>query len=184
MSKASLKDSFIEFCEKKKFEQNINQIEIINSLNDFVKAQNFFFNFFSKSANKLCFYLHGDVGLGKTMISEFFYDYIDIPKHKLHFNEFMIRFHDFKHKNKTNSINRFVKNLKQYELIFLDEFQVTNIVDAMILGKLFENIFLEKIKILITTNIKIDDLYKDGLQREQFKPFISIIKKNSIQKNL
>ena len=105
MSKASLKDSFIEFCEKKKFEQNINQIEIINSLNDFVKTQNFFLNFFSKSENKLCFYLHGDVGLGKTMISDFFYDYIDIPKCRLHFNEFMISFHDFKHKNKTKPQN-------------------------------------------------------------------------------
>ena len=54
----------------------------------------------------------------------------------------------------------------------------------MILGKLFEKIFLEKIKVLITSNIKIDNLYKDGLQREQFLPFIKTIKKNSIQKEL
>ena len=54
----------------------------------------------------------------------------------------------------------------------------------MILGKLFETIFSENIKVLITSNIKIDNLYKEGLQREQFLPFISIIKKNSIQKEL
>jgi cell division protein ZapE len=54
----------------------------------------------------------------------------------------------------------------------------------MILGKLFETIFNENIKVLITSNTKIDDLYKEGLQREQFHPFISIIKKNSIQKKL
>ena len=53
---------------------------------------------------------------------------------------------------------------------------MTNIVDAMILGKLFEIIFKEEIKILITSNIKIQKLYNDGLQREQFMPFIDIMK--------
>ena len=66
----------------------------------------------------------------------------------------------------------------------MDEFQVTNIVDAMILGQLFEQIFLKNIKILITTNTKLINLYKDGLQREQFIPFINLIKKNTIQKEL
>ena len=52
------------------------------------------------------------------------------------------------------------------------------------LGKLFEKIFSENIQILISSNIKVDDLYKDGLQREQFLPFIKVIKENSIQKEL
>ena len=69
-------------------------------------------------------------------------------------------------------------------MIYLDEFQVTNIVDAMILGKLFETIFLEEIKVIISTNTTLSELYKDGLQREQFLPFINIIEKNSIQKEL
>ena len=68
----------------------------------------------------------------------------------------MINFHDFRHKNKNNSIASFVKKtLKKNKLIYLDELQVTNIVDAMILGKLFENIFKENIKVIITSNIKI-----------------------------
>jgi cell division protein ZapE len=54
----------------------------------------------------------------------------------------------------------------------------------MILGKLFETIFSENIKILISSNIEIDNLYKDGLQRERFMPFISLIKKHSLQKEL
>ena len=54
----------------------------------------------------------------------------------------------------------------------------------MILGKLFETIFLEEIKVIISTNTKVSDLYRDGLQREQFLPFINIIEKNSIQKEL
>ena len=98
----------------------------------------------------------------------------------------MINFHDFRHKKKDgNTINQFVKNLKKkIEFIYLDEFQVNNIVDSMILGKLFEIIFQENIQILITTNTKLSDLYKDGLQREQFIPFIDLIEKNSIQKEL
>ena len=98
----------------------------------------------------------------------------------------MINFHDFRHKKKDeNTISKFVKNLKQkFDFIYLDEFQVTNIVDAMILGKLFENIFFNKIKIIITTNTKLIDLYKDGLQREQFIPFIKLIQKKSVQKEL
>ena len=120
------------------------------------------------------------------MIANFVYDQINIKKTKFHFNEFMINFHDFRHKKKDdNSISKFVKNLKQkFDFLYLDEFQVTNIVDAMILGKLFENIFLNNIKILITTNISLINLYKDGLQREQFIPFISLIEKKSVQKEL
>ena len=74
-----------------------------------------------------------------------------------HFNEFMINFHDFRHKNKRdNSIAKLV-SLKNYQLVYLDEFQVTNIVDAMILGKLFEEIF-KKIKVILSTNIKLENL--------------------------
>ena len=185
MNVKSFKESFIKFCEKNRYEKNLNQLKIINLLITFKNPKNNFFKFFFKSQEKKCFYLFGGVGVGKTMIFNYFYDYLKIPKKRLHFNEFMINFHDFRHKNPENSILSFVKKLKKNaELIYLDEFQVTNIVDAMILGKLFETIFKENIKVLITSNIKIDDLYKDGLQREQFLPFISIIKKNSIQKEL
>ena len=81
------------------------------------------------------------------------------------------------------TIRDFVKKLKNYDLIYLDEFQVSNIVDAMILGKLFEVIFEENIRIIITTNVKLDELYKDGLQRDQFLPFISIIENFLFKKN-
>ena len=54
----------------------------------------------------------------------------------------------------------------------------------MILGKLFEEIFKENIKIILTSNIEISELYKDGLQRDQFLPFIDIMKKNSINHEL
>ena len=123
------------------------------------------------------------------MILNFFIDQIDQKKLRQHFNEFMLSFHDFAHerkvKNEENVINQFVKNLKsKASLIYFDEFQVTNIVDAMILGKLFDQIFKEDIKIIVTSNTKISELYKDGLQRDQFKPFIKIMEDQSIEHEL
>lgn len=101
----------------------------------------------------------------------------------------MLSFHDFAHerkeKNEENVINQFVKDLKsKTKLIYFDEFQVTNIVDAMILGKLFEQIFKENIKIILTSNTKISELYKDGLQRDQFKPFIKIMEEQCTELEL
>ena len=182
----SLQNSFSEYCNKNKFEINKKQSEILISLEKFIFPRNKLFNFFSKKEDPSCFYLYGNVGVGKTMIANFVYEQINTKKTKFHFNEFMINFHDFRHKKKDdNTISKFVKNLKQkFDFVYLDEFQVTNIVDAMILGKLFENIFLNNIKILITTNTRLIDLYKDGLQREQFTPFISLIEKKSVQKEL
>ena len=180
-----LETSFKKFCRKNKLEINKNQIEILKSLEKFIDPENKLINFFKKKEKK-CFYLFGNIGIGKTMIANHMYEQLNIKKMRAHFNEFMINFHDFKHKKKNgNLMSEFVKNLKKKsDFIYLDEFQVTNIVDAMILGKLFELIFLENIKILITTNIRLPDLYKDGLQREQFIPFINLIKENSIQKEL
>ena len=177
-------NKFFKFCSDQKFEHNKEQIKTLKLLIEFYKNENFLkkiYNiFFLKSEKNLGFYLYGGVGVGKTMLLNFFFNNLKISKERKHFNEFMIEFHNFRHeyklKGKNNSINSFVKNLKnKAELIYLDEFQVTNIVDAMILGKLFDNIFKENIKILISSNIKIKDLYKDGLQRDQFVPFINII---------
>ena len=182
---------FISHCNIKNLELNPNQIFLIKYLENYYKEnfKNFFLNFFSKKNSKKGFYLYGDVGVGKTMILDFFFNLIDKKKHRLHFNEFMLNFHDFVHENKNkedeNIINLFVKDLKSKALlIYFDEFQVTNIVDAMILGKLFDKIFSENIKIIVTSNIKISDLYKDGLQRDQFKPFIEIMKKKTIEHEL
>ena len=99
----------------------------------------------------------------------------------------MINFHDFifQVKDKENAIEKFVKDLnKKTKILYFDEFQVNNIVDAMILGKLFKKIFEEKILVLFSSNIKINDLYKDGLQREQFLPFIKILHDYCYEKEL
>ena len=179
-------------CKKNNLEINSNQLNLINELNNFYNLnfnKSFLKKIFSKDSYKPGFYLHGDVGVGKTMVLNFFFDQVGERKLRKHFNEFMLNFHDFFHerkeKNEENIIIQFVKDLKSKAyLIYFDEFQVTNIVDAMILGKLFDQIFKEDIKIIVTSNTKISELYKDGLQRDQFKPFIKIMKNQSIEHEL
>jgi len=187
MAKTLHKD-FISYCNNQQLEVNSNQVEIVKKLEKYYHEnfQSYFLKLFSKKLYKKGFYLYGDVGVGKTMILNFFFDRLKEKKLRLHFNEFMLSFHDFVHKKKEkeeeNIINHFIKNLKlKASLIYFDEFQVTNIVDAMILGKLFDQIFKEDIKIIVTSNSKISELYKDGLQRDQFKPFIKIMEQNSIE---
>jgi cell division protein ZapE len=185
----NLNNLFQSFCKKNNLEINTYQLRIVDDLKNYYNInfnKSFLNKLFSKSNSKPAFYLHGGVGVGKTMILNFFFDLIEEKKLRKHFNEFMLSFHDFayerKEKNEENIINLFVKDLKlKTKLIYFDEFQVTNIVDAMILGKLFEQIFKEDIKIILTSNIKISELYKDGLQRDQFKPFIKIMKDQSIE---
>ena len=184
-----LQNRFIEYCNISKFEINPNQIKIIDSLEKF-SEENFntslLKSFFNKH-KKLGFYLHGDVGVGKTMLLNFFYNNLKFNKTKVHFNKFMIDFHDFIFDNneKDKGIENFVKDLQnKSKLIFFDEFQVTNIVDAMILGRLFKKIFEKKICVIFSSNIRIDDLYKDGLQRDQFIPFLKILKENCYEQEL
>ena len=188
----NLNQLFQNHCKKNNLEINPNQLNLINELNHFYDLnfnQSFLKKIFSKKNSKSGFYLYGDVGVGKTMILNFFLDQVNERKLRKHFNEFMLNFHDFFHdrkdKNEENIINQFVKDLKsKASLIYFDEFQVTNIVDAMILVKLFDQIFKEDIKIIVTSNTKISELYKEGLQRDQFKPFIKIMEDQSIEHEL
>ena len=187
----SFEKDFISFCENQNLEINTNQIAVIKKLEQYyqINYKSFFSKLFSKKISQKGFYLYGDVGVGKTMILNFFFESIENRKLRKHFNEFMLNFHDFAHerkeKSEENIINLFVKDLKsKASLIYFDEFQVTNIVDAMILGKLFDQIFKENIKIIVTSNTKISELYKDGLQRDQFKPFIKIMQNHSFEYEL
>ena len=188
----NLNKLFLNYCKKNNLEVNPNQIDLIEELNQFYYLnfdKSFLKKIFSKKKSKPGFYLQGDVGVGKTMILNFFFENLTSTKQRLHFNEFMVNFHDFVFQNKKNRkeniINKFVNKIKKkYDLIYLDEFQVTNIVDAMILGNLFKRIFTEKIKVLFSSNVRINDLYKDGLQRDQFLPFIKVMKNKCYQQKL
>ena len=186
----NLQKLFVEYCKVENFEINQNQLDVIHNLENYYKKnfnQSFLSKIFKKKISNLGFYLVGDVGVGKTMILDFFFNKLKKKKLRLHFNEFMIKFHNFvfDFKNKDDAIDLFIKDLKkEANLLYFDEFQVTNIVDAMILGKLFKKIFEKKIRVIFSSNVLINNLYKDGLQRDQFIPFIKILKINSYEKEL
>ena len=182
----NLKKSFLNLCENKEYEVNENQISIVEKLSEYYNLnfnQSLIKKIFKDKNKKSGFYLVGDVGVGKTMILNFFFSSLKEKKYRLHFNEFMIKFHEFifenKKKGENQGLEKFVEKLSdKTQILYFDEFQVTNIVDAMILGKLFKKIFEENIKVIFSSNIKIKDLYKNGLQRDQFMPFIKILEHN------
>ena len=130
-----LKKLFLKHCEDHHYEINQNQLEIIDDLKDYYSdnfSQNLLRKIFKKKDLKLGFYLVGDVGVGKTMILNFFFKELKEKKLRLHFNEFMIEFHNFifENKDKESGVDLFVEDLvKKAQLIYFDEFQVTNIVE-------------------------------------------------------
>ncbi len=127
-------------------------------------------------------YFWGGVGRGKTWLMDIFFDSLPFRrKMRSHFHRFMQRVHaELKtltgKKNPLDTVaDRFAKEAL---VICFDEFFVSDITDAMILGSLFEKLFDRGVTLVATSNIIPDNLYKDGLQRERFLPAIEILKKN------
>lgn len=124
-------------------------------------------------------YLWGSVGVGKTFLMDLFYQTLTLKKMRFHFHEFMQFVHSELNKlqGHKDPLPLIAKNLaKKTQIICFDEFFVTNIADAMLLGGLFKAIFAEGITLVASSNVAPDDLYKEGIQREQFLPAITQIK--------
>ena len=133
-----------------------------------------------KAAPVTGIYMWGGVGRGKTWLMDLFYDNLPIPhKLRLHFHHFMQTIHDqlSLHKGQRDPLKHIARNLAQHtQVICLDEFHVADITDAMLLRGLLEALFKEGVTLVATSNQAPDDLYKNGLQREQFIPAIALLK--------
>ncbi len=128
-------------------------------------------------------YLWGGVGIGKTFIMDCFYNVLPFPnKMRMHFHQFMQSVHLSlkKHQGEQDPLQVIAKELAKNTLVLcFDEFFVSDITDAMILGRLLRALFANGVCLVTTSNVRPDDLYKNGLQRSQFLPAIAMIKQDT-----
>ncbi|MBV8754627.1 MAG: AFG1 family ATPase [Hyphomicrobiales bacterium] len=135
-------------------------------------------------------YIYGEVGRGKTMLMDLFFAASPVlRKRRVHFHEFMVdvheRIHDWRQRRSRGEISGedpiapvAAALAAQAWLLCFDEFHVADIADAMILGRLFRRLFDNGVVVVATSNVAPDELYRDGLNRSLFLPFIAMIEEH------
>jgi cell division protein ZapE len=139
------------------------------------------FSLFGRKEIPKGLYLWGDVGRGKSILMDMFFENAPVEqKLRMHFNAFMVDTHAHIHAERqrgNDPIPAVAKSIAaKARLLCFDEFQVGDVADAMILGRLFEQLFAAGTVIVVTSNVAPDRLYEGGLNRQLFLPFIAEIK--------
>jgi cell division protein ZapE len=168
-------------------EEQQQLVKVFDKYIEYFKAKslNKIFNIFKSTQPLFGIYIYGSVGRGKTMLTKKFYESLNVQKTFIHFQIFMKNIHEQLHllRTQNNSTENLFKIIaaeyaKHTKIIFLDEFEIKDIADAMTLTRLIPELQKLKIYIVITTNIAPTNLYKDGIQRESFLPFIDYLNNN------
>ncbi len=199
-------EHYLNLVKQKKIKSDPEQFKIAKSLESFIKTyqQTYSFSnlisFFSfkkkKPGHFQGVYLWGSVGRGKSMLSSLAFETINEKlKAAYHFHDFMEKIHkqiaywrhlpkkerlkqpEYRKKFKDDPIPPIAKYIaRNHQLIYLDEFEVIDITDAMILSRLFTYLIKEGVSFIITSNTVPENLYKNGLNRSLFLPFISFLR--------
>ena len=180
----SITQNIIDELKNQGAEPDLNQIKLINALSDIKFFKKFSLNrFFLKESFGI--YIWGDVGRGKTLISK---TYLKLKgrndSKSFHYIELMDFIHqelvlNSGHKDPLKKVA--TKLTKNTSIIFIDEFQVEDVADAMIIGDLLQMVIETHTKLMITSNSHPKKLYKEGLQREKFiKSFDKVLTKIKI----
>ena len=165
--------NIIDKLKNQGLEPNLNQIKLISNLNRInLKKRNIFKIIRLKDDALNGIYIWGDVGRGKTLITKEYLSFNDHLRIKdFHYIDFMNFVHAELNNNSgsKNPLKLVTKSLlSTYELLFIDEFQVEDVADAMIVGDLLNKIVDRGMKVILTSNAHPNDLYQNGLQRQKF----------------